>query len=63
MNNDDLILAEWYDGWIPPRHHMAVVSYGNALIGLRKGYSIFIHPIDPEVLHGEQRAPVKRSSR
>ena len=56
MTNDTLVLVEWYDLYIPPRHHMAVVHYGNALAGLKSGYAIAIHPIDPKVLIDERRA-------
>lgn len=56
MRNDTLILAEWYDAYIPPRHHMAVMTYGNALIGISKGYLIVIHPLDSELFKHERTA-------
>lgn len=55
MSSDTLVLAEWYDWWIPPRHHMSVVEYGDALAASRRGYAIAVHPLDPEMLINERR--------
>ena len=54
MTDDTLVLAEWYDQYIPPRHHMSVVRFGDALLGISRGYAIAIHPFDPEMLHDER---------
>lgn len=64
---DALVLAEWWDQYIPPRRRMAVVKLADALLGLKQGYALAIHPIDPKALIDEpatahrERPPAKGS--
>lgn len=53
MHPDTLVLVEWYDQFIPPRHHFMVARYGSAIEGIRQGWTLAIHPLDPELLVDE----------
>lgn len=54
IHDDRLVLAEWYDAYIPPRHHMSVVRYCDAMRGIKQGYAIAVHLVDPELLVNER---------
>lgn len=60
MHDDTLVIVEWYDAYIPPRHHMSVAKYGDAMTGLKQGYPLLMCPLDPELLIDERTAYSRR---
>ena len=51
--DDILVMAEWYDQFIPPRHHMAIVTMHQARMIARSSLVIRCWYVSPEVLQHE----------
>ena len=60
LNDDTLVMAEWFDSYIPPRHCMAVVTYGNARKAVANGCPLSYSQLQLENF-GLDPATTKRS--
>lgn len=64
MHDNATVMLEWYDWFIPPRHHMAMVSYADAKRVAEEAqgrWTVCILGIYPEILN--EATTVKRSVR
>lgn len=62
MRDDQLVMAEWYDLYIPQRHHMQVMTYYHACMVSRTGVAVSVWMVDPEMLRNEQATATGRRS-